>query len=147
MRKNSNREKMTPAPTTTFSRQLSASELADEFDELNATIDSIPARPSTKPVKNLQNAYSSSPRQPLDQSFLAFRAAGSTSTLLSGSNSSNSSSTCCSSNSSNNPNNGNGQEDDFIVSSTGPRRTRPHHTHQPVRPSANISKERYVFSK
>ncbi len=168
MRKSSNREKMTPVPTPAFSRHLSASELADQFDDLNPNV-SDPSGAKTKSLgsKTLQTAHSSSPRQQhqiIDQSFLAFRAAGSTSTLLSGASSASShtSSTCSSaspsvssSNANTNNNNHNlaGQEDDFVVSSATPRRnhrpSHPYHGHyqHSSRPSATVSKERYVFSK
>ena len=139
-------------------KNLSASELAQHLEDLHTS--------SVKPGRTA-TANASSPRQPVDQSFLAFRAAGSTSSLLSaGSTSSNGSSTSSNSGSSGGSSSTNSKEvgDDFTLSNsirsarrdsiTRPVYTahHPHHSHhnhyhQNIHCSVPSSKERYVFSK
>lgn len=111
MRKTHDNMTPPPPPVPTSSKLETASELADCFEDLSTTATATGSRSasghnggkncrinppattaSVKPAKTLSApsasvVFSSSPRQPLDQSFLAFRAAGSSSTLLSGSSS------------------------------------------------------------
>lgn len=155
---------MSPVP----SKNLSASELADHFDEL-----STESFPPTKALKQQvasqqqqhQHSYSSSPRQQfVDQSFLAFKAAGSTSTLQSSSpglNSAGSGSSGGSSSLASSATSAKEGGEDFTLSSarSGSRRPQQHnynynhhhhhhgHQHQNIHCRVSSSKERYVFSK
>lgn len=137
----------------TSKKKLSVNELVEHLEDLHTA--------SVKPPRSA-SGNASSPRQPVDQSFLAFRAAGSTSSLLSAGSTSCASSGGGVSGSSNS----NSKEvgEDFTLSNSirtarrdsitrpvyaAPHHQTHHHSHhnQNIHCSVSSSKERYVFSK
>lgn len=152
----SNMNNGSSAKSISSKKKLSANELADHLEDLHTS--------SVKPARSA-SGNASSPRQPVDQSFLAFRAAGSTSSLLSaGSTSSASSGSSGGSGSGSSNSNSKEVGEDFTLGNSirTARRdsiTRPvyaahhhqahHHAHhnQNIHCSVSSSKERYVFSK